>query len=128
MERSSPTVEHAATRSASATVEITCPSWCEVTAGNHAARLWANEGRCVHEVSMTVPDPVGKLASDGPPRFCVPIELTLRMTTSPAGREVESADVMINGQESNIEQQERLASAIADLVKLYRGSPGRQLV
>ena len=76
---------------------------------------------------MTVPDPVGKRDSDGPPRFCVPIELTLRMTTSPAGREVESADVLINGQESNIEQQEGLVSTIVELVRLYRGSAGRQL-
>lgn len=125
MERSSPSVEGPATRSASAIVEITCPTWCEVSASDHAARLWANEGRCVHEVSMAVPDPVGKRDSGGPLRFCVPIELTLRMTTSPAGREVESADVMINGQESNIGQQESLASAIIDLVRLYRGSAAR---
>ena len=105
---------------------VSCPSWCEVTAQEHAAALWANEGRCVHEVSLTVPDPTGRITPDGPTRFCPPIELTLRMTTNPAGREVESAEVTINGQESNIEQQDLLALKISELVRLYRGSAGRQ--
>jgi hypothetical protein len=81
----------------------------------------------VHEVSVTVPDSNGERRCDGPPRFCDPIELTLRMTTNPAGREVESADTMMNGQESNVEQQELLALKISELVRLYRGSAGRQL-
>ena len=127
MEPSSPTTENAAIRSVSATVVVTCPSWCEVSAQDHAAALWANEGRCVHEVSVTVPDPNGKITADGTPRFCSPIELSLRMTTNPAGREVESPDVMINGQESNIQQQDLLALKISELVRLYRGSAGRQL-
>jgi hypothetical protein len=127
VEPSSPIAEHAAIRSDSATVVVTCPSWCEVGAQDHAAALWANEGRCVHEVSVTVPDPIGKITPDGPPRFCSPIELTLRMTTNPAGREVESPDVMINGQASNIEQQDLLALKISELVRLYSGSAGRQL-
>ena len=127
MEASSPTTGRAAIRSVSATVVVTCPSWCEVTAQDHAAGLWANEGRCVHEVSVTVPDPRGEHVHEDPPRFCDPIELTLRMTTNLAGREVESADVMINGQESNVEQQELLALKISELVRLYRGSSGGQL-
>ena len=126
MEPSSPTTEPAAIRSVSATVVVTCPSWCEVSAQDHAAALWANEGRCVHQVSVAVPDPNGQAAPDSPPQFCSPIELTLQMTTNPAGLEVESPDVMINGQESNIEQQELLALKISELVRLYRGSVGRR--
>ena len=42
------------------------------------------------------------------------------MTTNPVGREVESADVLINGHESNIEQMEELAAAIADFHRRER--------
>ena len=126
MDQSSPPTRHAAIRSVSATVVVTCPSWCKVSAPDHAAALWANEGRCVHEVSVTVPDPIGKITPDGLSRFCPPIELTLRMTTNLAGREVEPADVMINGQESNIEQQDLLRSR-SPACQVDSGSAGRQL-
>jgi hypothetical protein len=121
---SSPRPSPNATRTASAAVAITCPEWCQIGADEHASRLWANEGRCVHQTFLSVGDPAGKRGWGLPPRFCAPIELTLSMTTNPGGREVESADVLINGQESNLEQLVLLAAAIADLATLYRQTPG----
>ena len=46
--------------------------------------------------------------------------------TDPAGRVVESADVLLNGQESNLEQLALLANAIVDLGEIYRATPGRR--
>ena len=124
MEASSPTPDSDSIRTASVTLEITCPVWCEVSADEHAARLWENEGRCVHRTHVTVVDPAGKRRWEDPPRFCSSIDLSLAMTTNPVGREVESADVLINGHESNIEQLLLVAAAIADLATLYRETPG----
>ncbi|HEX5086365.1 MAG TPA: hypothetical protein VFV89_01060 [Nocardioides sp.] len=107
-------------------VEITCPTWCQLTADEHASRLWDNEGRCVHQTQVTVADPTGKQGQDEEPRYCEPIELVLLVTTDPAGREVESADVLLNGHESNLEQLARLANAIVDMGELYRATPGRR--
>ena len=120
MKPSSPTPDPDATRTASVAIEITCPTWCEISADEHAARLWENEGRCVHQTHVVTRDPAGKRIWEQPPRFCPPIELTLVTTTTPVGREVESADVLINGHEANIEQLLLLATAIADLAALYR--------
>ena len=69
-------------------------------------------------------DPAGKRGWEHSPRFCASIDLSLSMTTNPIGREVESADVLINGHESNIEQVLLVAAAIADLIALYRETPG----
>jgi hypothetical protein len=46
MDESSP--DDTLTRTEAALIKITCPVWCEVSAEEHALRLWANEGRCVH--------------------------------------------------------------------------------
>ena len=113
-------------RTGSALVEITCPTWCGISADEHASRLWANEGRCIHQTVVTVADPIGKRVTDEAPRFCGPIELVLLVTTDPAGREVESADVLINGQESNLEQLAHLSNAIVDLGETYRTTLGRR--
>ena len=128
MDESSPTPDTIATRSGSALVEIVCPAWCVVSADDHARRLWENEGRCVHRTAVTVADPRGKRVGDEQraSSFCPQIELVLHMTTNPAGREVESADVLIDGQESNLEQLGLLADAIARLAALYRATPGRR--
>jgi hypothetical protein len=88
--------------------------------------VWANEGRCVHEAVIDVPDPQGKQVwGEVTPNYCEPIELVLHVTTDLAGREVESADVLINGQESNLAQLAILANAIVDLGEMYRATPGR---
>jgi hypothetical protein len=121
---SSLTPDDVAIRAGSALVEITCPAWCEVSAEEHALRLWENEGRCIHQVLRTVTDPTGKEAWEQAPRYCSAIELALLMITNPAGREVESADVLINGQESNLDQLVLLAEAITDLAGMYRATPG----
>ena len=126
MKSSSPTPDPDAIRTATVALEITCPVWCEISPDEHASRLWANEGSCVHQTSLTVVDPVGKRGWEQSPRFCSPIELTLCVTANPLGREVESADVLINGQESNIEQLLLVARAIVDLDALYRKTTGRQ--
>jgi hypothetical protein len=126
VDESSPNPDNGLTRTGSAPVEITCPTWCEVSADDHASRLWSNEGRCVHQTVVTVRDPVGKQICDEGTRYCDPIELSLLVTTDPAGREVESADVLINGQESNLDQLARLANAIVDLGEMYRATPGRR--
>ena len=118
--------DHAAIRTGSALVEITCPDWCQVRAEDHASGLWANEGRCVHEILLAVADPAGKQGWDQPPQYFSPIELALQMTTNPAGREVQSADVLINGQESSLDQVLLLAQAITDLAAMYRATPGRK--
>jgi hypothetical protein len=97
------------------------PTWCGVSADENASRLWDNEGRCVHQTVVTVVDPAGKQVADEAPRFCPPIELVLLVTTDPAGREVESADVLLSGQESNLEQLARLANAIVDLGEVEEG-------
>src|SRR3954451_21823343 len=55
-----------AIRTRLATVEITCPSWCQVAVADHAARLWANEGRCIHQVLLTITDPTGKQPGEQP--------------------------------------------------------------
>jgi hypothetical protein len=115
-----------AIRIGSALVEITCPTCCGVSADEHASRLWDNEGRCVHQAVVTVADPVGKQVADEIPRICPPIELVLLVTTDPAGREAESADVLINGQESNLEQLAQLANAIVELGEMYRTTHGRE--
>jgi hypothetical protein len=122
----SPRPESSETRTGSALVEITCPTWCGVSADEHAARLRENEGRCVHQTLVTVADPKGKRAWDEPPKYCTPIELVLLVTTDPAGREVESADVLINGLESNLEQLVMPANAIVGLGEIYRATPGRR--
>jgi hypothetical protein len=134
---SSLTPHDIATRTGSATVEITCPAWCQVAVADHAAQLWANEGRCRHQVLLTIADPTikrsdgqtskqtGEPAWEQDPRHCPPIELALAMTTNPAGREVEPADVVLNGQESNLHQLALLVQAITDLNGMYRASPGR---
>jgi hypothetical protein len=108
-------------------LEITCPTWWGVSADQHASRLWDNEGRCVHQTGVTVVDPVGKQVPDETPKFCPPIELVLQVTTDLAGREVESADVLINGQESNLEQLAQLANVIFDLGEMYRSTLGRRM-
>ena len=123
MNPSSPGDDSYATRTATVSIEITCPAWCEISADEHAARLWQNEGRCVHRTLVTVKDPAGKRGWEDAPRYCTPIELTLLMTTNPAGREVESADVLVNGLESNLEQLLRLSGAISNLATLYRETP-----
>ena len=120
MERSSPTPNTDATRTVAAEVAVTCPTWCEVPAAEHARSLWANEGRSIHQTSAIVQDPADKRIWGQPPRFCPPIEVTLCMTTNPSGHEVESADVMINGAESTLEQMLLVARRIADLAILYR--------
>ena len=125
MDASSPTPKQAATRTGSALVEITCPTWCEVSTEEHACRLWENEGRCVHQVLVSIADPRGKTVADHETRYCPAIEVALYMTTNPLGREVEPADVLINGQESNLEQLAALADAVDELASLYRGTPGR---
>ena len=133
MNQSSLTPDDIAIRTGSATVEITCPAWCQVAVADHAARLWANEGRCRHQVLLTIADPTGKQAGvqtgeqarEQNPRYCPPIELALEMTTNPAGREVESADILLNGQESNLDQLTLLGQAITDLAGMYRATPGR---
>ena len=126
MNESSPTFENSRIRIGAATVQITCPTWCGVSAEEHASRLWVNEGRCVHQTVVTVADPAGEQAWAETTRYCPPIELILHVTTDPAGREVESADMLINGQESNLEQLTKLANAIVDLGEMYRATPGRQ--
>jgi len=113
-------------RTGSALVEITCPTWCGISADEHASRLWANEGRCIHQTVVTVDDPIGKRVTDEAPRFCEPIELVLFVTTDPAGREVETADVLINGKESNLEQLAQLCNSIVDVGEMYRTTPGRR--
>jgi hypothetical protein len=112
VDESSP--DTAPTRTEAALIEITCPDWCVLTADDHASRLWANEGRCVHRAVVTVADPTGKQGPDQAPSFCEPIELILHLTTNPAGREVESPDVLINGEESNLDQLRSLAEAIVE--------------
>jgi hypothetical protein len=126
VDESSPNPDNRAIRTGTASVEITCPTWCGVSADEHASRLWDNEGRCVHRTLITVADPKGKKAWEEAPRYCEPIELVLHVTTDPAGHEVESADVLMNGQESNLEQLTRLANAIVDLGEMYRATPGRR--
>jgi hypothetical protein len=126
VDESSPTLENTLIRTGSALIGITCPTWCGVSADEHASRLWDNEGRCVHQTVVTVEDPIGKPICDEGTRYCDPIELSLHVTTDPAGREVESADVLINGQESNLDQLARLANAIVDLGQMYRATPGRR--
>jgi len=120
---SSMTPDPDAIRTASVTIRIVCPTWCEVSPDEHAAHLWENDGRCVHQCFVSVGDAVGKRVWEQPPRFCGPIALTLRMTTNPAGREVESADVLINAHESNVEQLLLLSAAITDLTRLYSRTP-----
>ena len=107
-------------------VEITCPTWCELSAEEHAARLWDNEGRCIHQTVVTVADPSSMQRQEEAARCCEPIELVLLVTTDPAGRVVESADVLLNGQESNLEQLAMLATAIVDLGKMYRATLSRR--
>jgi hypothetical protein len=94
-----------------------------VSAEEHAGRLWENEGRCVHQLLVRIADPRGKSVAEQETRYCPPIELALYVTTNPLGREVEPADVLINGQESNLEQLAALADAIDELATLYRGTP-----
>jgi hypothetical protein len=123
---SSPNDDQIAIRAASAAIEIRCPAWCEVSADQHAARLWENEGRCLHQAAVIVPDPVGKRAWDlATPSYHGVVELVLLMTTNPHGREVESVDVLINGHDVSLRQAELVAVSINDLVSTYRGTPGR---
>jgi hypothetical protein len=75
---------------------------------------------------VSVADPAGKRWQEEPRSYRDPIELVLLVTTDPAGREVESADVLLNGQESNLEQLARLATAIVELGQMYRATPGRR--
>ena len=89
--------------------------------------MWANEGRCIHEVSLTVGDPNRPTNPGDPSRLCFPIELTLLMVINPAGREVEPAGAVIIGQESTIEQSQLLALKLSEIVRRYRGSAGRRL-
>jgi hypothetical protein len=110
------------TRTEAALIEITYPSWCEVSAEEHALRLWANEGRCVHRAVVLVADPTLKRGPDQTPKFCEPIELVLHVTTNPAGREVESPDVLINGEESNLDQLRALAEAVVEVGEMYRSA------
>lgn len=118
MDESSP--DDTLTRTEAALIEITCPVWCEISADEHALRLWTNEGRCVHRAVVLVADPRGKQGPDQAPRVCDPIELVLHVTTNPAGREVESPDVLINGEESNLDQLRAFAEAIVRLGEMYR--------
>ncbi len=124
MDESSP--DDSLTRTEAALIEITCPVWCDVSAEEHALRLWPNEGRCVHSAVVLVEDPTGKRGPDQPPRLCEPIELVLHVTTDPAGREVESPDVLINGEESNLDQLRALAKAVVEVGEMYRATPGRR--
>jgi hypothetical protein len=127
VDESSPNPDNRATRTRSVLVEITCPAWCGVTADEHVRHLWDNEGRCIHQTEVSVADPRGKRVwEDQASSYCSAIELVLRVTTNPVGREVESADVLINGQESNLEQLALLAEAISGLATLYRAMPGRR--
>jgi hypothetical protein len=125
VDESSPTADEAI-RTGSATVEITCPKWCGISADEHAARRWDNEGRCVHQAVVVVDDSDGSPVGEEAQRFGEPIELVLLVTTDPAGRVVEAADVLINGQESSLEQLGRLAIAIVGLGEMYRATPGRR--
>ena len=118
MDESSP--DNTQTRTEAALIEITCPVWCQLSADEHALRLWPNEGRCVHRAVVLVADPTGKQGPDQTPRFCEPIELVLHVTTNPAGREVESPDVLINGEESNLDQLRALAEAVVEVGEMYR--------
>ena len=107
------------TRTASVPIEINCPAWCEVSPEEHAARLYENEGRCIHQTAVVRGRPRRQTRLGRAPR-------SARRSSShwpdnnPAGREVESADVLMNGTESNLEQLLLLATAIADLAALYR--------
>ena len=118
MDESSP--DSTRTRTEAALIEITCPVWCEVSVEEHVLRLWPNEGRCVHRAGVLVADPTGKQGPEQTPSFCEPIELVLHVTTNPAGREVESPDVLINGEESNLDQLRALAEAVVELGEMYR--------
>jgi hypothetical protein len=74
----------------------------------------------VHRAVVLVADPTGKRAPERMPCFCEPIELVLHVTTNPAGREVESPDVLINGEESNLDQLRALAEAVVRVGEMYR--------
>jgi hypothetical protein len=100
------------------------PVWCEVSPEERASRLYDNEGRCVHLTSVSVIDPVGKRVWGEAPRFCASFELALRTTTNPAGREIETADVLVNGEESNLGQLQLLAAAISELADPYYATTG----
>ena len=128
MNESSPNPSHA-TRTGSATVEITCPAWCGVSAQEHAPG--SGTTKVAASTTPRSPSPTPRASSWGrtrQPRYCEPIELVLLVTTDPTGREVESAEVLINGQESNLDQLALLANAIVDLGQLYRTTPGRRNV
>jgi hypothetical protein len=42
------------------------------------------------------------------------------VTTNPAGREVEAPDVLIHGEESNLDQLRALAEAVVEVGEMYR--------
>jgi hypothetical protein len=48
------------------------------------------------------------------------------VTTNPAGREVESPDVLINGEESNLDQLRALAEAVVEVGRMYRAAVGSE--
>jgi hypothetical protein len=124
VDESSPINDNIAIRARTALIQVNCSAWCEVSAEQHAGRLWENEGCCAHHVSVTVDDPAGKQVWDEVPRYCPPTSLVLQMTTNLRG-EVESADLPINFQESSLDQAELVAADIARLLTTYRATPGR---
>lgn len=122
MNASSPIPDPHTTRTVAVTVNITCPAWCEISAEDHAAALWDNEGRCVHQLSTQIRDPVGKRVWDEDPRFCAPFELRLDLTTNPAGHQVESPDIFLNDHLSNLDQLVRLGDAIKSMAAIYEST------
>ena len=98
MEPSSPTTEHAG--SDRSRQQSWPPSQlCKVSAPISAAALMGKRGALRARSLGDGAGPHREAHSFGLSRFCPPIQMTLRMTTNLAGREVEPGDVMINGQE-----------------------------
>jgi hypothetical protein len=84
---------------------------------------WANEGRCVHQTTVTVTDPVGKRIWDPPTPLLRTDRAHALPDHHPFGQVIESPDVLVNGDASNLEQLHLLAAAIADLAALNRSTP-----
>lgn len=97
---------------AEASLSIKCPTWCTLSAQDHADQLWNLEGECHHmPADVDIMCGVPSATREAPVGFV--------MTTSPVGNETAPPVFFLDGQEFSAEQFRTLAGAMLAMLDLH---------
>jgi hypothetical protein len=104
-----------------ATLNITCPEWCNFDAQGHADELWNQGGLIVHTVEdIRIVDTDGFTMPGEDPTPAETIEIGLSVSTTPDNKPQGSPVVFIDGRQVTIAQAELMAAALRDVIAFAR--------